>query len=181
MKKAVCILIAVLLGVSLTNASAQAKPANGAAETAVYTLQGSPVPVEFAYPAQCAIEDEGSIGVIVRLDENNYVSVCVPREGMSGTAQLAENIGDLPAIRVLQNGLHAYALHGDPGHRRPGVDIVTAGIDLEDGTGLILNAEAEYGCTEIYPVLLTVLSSVTDAAAFDEWLNAEWLPGLLPY
>lgn len=127
-------------------------------------------------PCDCYIFDDGSLGVFVYLDDNAYVAVSIPGRGLSGTVKLRENIGDDAQIRMLSDDIYVFATHDDPNHRRFNVDIVSVGLNLPDGTGIIANADCDYGQTEIYDVLLCIVRSLTDATAFEAWLNDEWIP-----
>ena len=132
--------------------------------------------VSFLHPADCYIGDEGSLGVFVYLNASAYVAVSIPGRGLSGTEKLRENIGDDAQIRMLSDDIYVFATHGDPNHRRSNVDIVSVGLNLPDGSGIIANADCGYGQTEIYDVLLCIVRSLTDATALEAWLNDEWIP-----
>lgn len=143
---------------------------------AASTVTNGAKKVSFLHPANCYIFDDGSLGVFVYLDASAYVAVSIPSRGMSGTEKLRENIGDDAQIRMLSDDIYVFATHGDPNHRRFNVDIVSVGLNLSDGTGIIANADCPYGQTEIYDVLLCIVRSLMDATAFEAWLYDEWIP-----
>ncbi len=132
--------------------------------------------VAFQYPGGCGIVDEGSIGTCVYLTESDYVTLMIPKGMLSGTAAVCDLIGDPGAITDLSDSMNVFAVHGDENHRMPYLDVVEIGVDLPDGTGVVVCAYCSYGHTEIYGLLLTVLGSITDPAALEEWLSAVWLP-----
>jgi len=149
-------------------------------EVTEYTVENGSKQVTFAYPSYCSIEDEDDLGVIVRLDEFNYVSVSIPPREMLGTEKQSENIGDDSKLLMLHDDMHVFAVHSDDNHHWHNADIVELGINLPDDIGLIVNATAEYGNTEIYDVLLTIIESVTDVELLKDWLTNEWIPYVLP-
>ena len=143
-----------------------------------YTVRNGKKQAHFEFPESCYIMDDGNIGVFVFLNSSNYVAVSIPGRGLSGTEKLRENIGDDEKICVLSDDIYVFATHGDMNHRRPYVDIVSVGINLPDGTGIIANAESEYGRIEVYDLLLTIVGSMTDSSLLEVWINNEWLPQL---
>ena len=145
-------------------------------ELAEYAVTNGVKTVSFLYPASCCIVDDGSLGVFVYLNGAEYVALSIPGRHVSGTEKLRENIGDDSKIRVLTDNMYVFAVHGDENHRRPDADIVCVGLNLPDGTGIIANADCRYGQTGIYPVLLNIVASMTDAEPLKVWLDEEWLP-----
>lgn len=143
---------------------------------ATSTVTNGAKKVSFLHPADCYIFDDGSLGVFVYLNASAYVAVSIPGRGLSGTEKLRENIGEDTKIRMLSDDIYVFATHGDPNHRRFNVDIVSVGLNLPDGSGIIANADCGYGQTEIYDVLLCIVRSLTDATALEAWLNDEWIP-----
>ena len=140
-----------------------------------YVSRGS-TRVSFQYPAACEIVDEGSIGTLVYLSESDYISLMIPKGKMSGTAAVHDYIGDFGEITELSETMNVFAVHGDENHRMPYLDVVEIGVNLPDGTGLIVCAYCPYGHTEVYELLLTVLGSITDTAVLEDWLNGVWIP-----
>lgn len=140
-----------------------------------YVTRGS-TRVSFQYPAACEIVDEGSIGTLVYLTESDYITLMIPKGRMSGTAAVHDYIGDFGEITELSETMNVFAVHGDENHRMPYLDVVEIGVNLPDGTGLIVCAYCPYGHTEVYELLLTVLGSITDTAVLEDWLNGVWIP-----
>ncbi|MBO5534184.1 MAG: hypothetical protein J6B53_02140 [Clostridia bacterium] len=122
------------------------------------------------------IVDEGSIGTLVYLTESDYISLMIPKGKMSGTAAVHDYIGDFGEITELSETMNVFAVHGDENHRMPYLDVVEIGVNLPDGTGLIVCAYCPYGHTEVYELLLTVLGSITDTAVLEDWLNGVGIP-----
>ena len=142
-----------------------------------YVSRGS-IRVAFQYPAGCGIVDEGSFGTFVYLTENDYVTLMIPKGQMSGTAAVYDYIGDFGEITELSDSMNVFAVHGDENHLMSYLDVVEIGVNLPDGTGLIVCAYCPYGHTEVYELLLTVLGSITDTAALKDWLNGVWIPAV---
>ena len=140
-----------------------------------YVSRGS-TRVSFQYPAACEIVDEGSIGTLVYLTESDYISLMIPKGKMSGTAAVHDYIGDFGEITELSETMNVFAVHGDENHRMPYLDVVEIGVNLPDGTGLIVCAYCPYGHTEVYDLLITVLSSITNTTVLENWLNNVWIP-----
>ena len=140
-----------------------------------YVSRGS-TRVSFQYPAACEIVDEGSIGTLVYLSESDYISLMIPKGKMSGTAAVHDYIGDFGEITELSETMNVFAVHGDENHRMPYLDVVEIGVNLPDGTGLIVCAYCPYGHTEVYDLLITVLSSITNTTVLENWLNNVWIP-----
>ena len=140
-----------------------------------YVSRGS-TRVAFQYPAGCEIVDEGSIGTLLYLTESDYISLMIPKGKMSGTAAVHDYIGDFSEITELSETMNVFAVHGDENHRMSYLDVVEIGVNLLDGTGLIVCAYCPYGHTEVYDLLITVLSSITNTTVLDNWLNNEWIP-----
>ena len=143
--------------------------------TTGYVSRGS-TRVAFQYPSGCEIVNEGSIGTYVYLTENDYVTLMIPKGKLSGTAAVHDYIGDFGEITELSDSMNVFAVHGDTNHRMPFLDVVEIGVNLPDGTGLVVCTYCPYGHTEVYDLLLTVLSSITDTTVLEEWLNNEWIP-----
>ena len=131
--------------------------------------------VAFQYPAGCEIVDEGSIGTLVYLTESDYISLMIPKGKMSGTAAVHDYIGDFGEITELSETMNVFAVHGDENHRMPYLDVVEIGANHPDGTGLIVCAYCPYGHTEVYDLLITVLSSITNTTVLENWLNNVWI------
>ena len=142
--------------------------------TTGYVSRGS-IRVAFQYPGVCEIVDEGSIGTYVYLTENDYVTLMIPKGKMSGTAAVHDYIGDFGEITELSDSMNVFAVHGDENHRMPYLDVVEIGVNLPDGTGLIVCAYCPNGHTEVYDLLITVLSSITNTTVLEDWLNNEWI------
>lgn len=140
-----------------------------------YVSRGS-TRVAFQYPAGCEIVDEGNIGTYVYLTENDYVTLEILRGKLSGTTAVHDYIGDLGEISELSDSMNVFAAHGDENHRMPYLDVVEIGVNLPDSTGLVVCAYCPYGHTEVYELLLTVLESITDTTALEDWLNNIWIP-----
>ena len=140
-----------------------------------YVIRGSQR-IAFLYPEGCEIEIEDSIGTAVFLDDGNYVALAIPRGGVSGVDDLLARMLDSEAIVRLSEDMHVCGVHGDDNHRMPYLDIVSIGINLPDGGNVGLAAFCDYGTTEVYDLLLTIVSSMTDAALLEEWLTNEWIP-----
>ena len=92
------------------------------------------------------------------------------------TAAVIENIGDGEFVTELSENMNVFAVHGDTNHRMPGLDVVEAGINLPDGTGMVACTYCRYGHTEVYDLLLKILDSITDTTALKGWLENVWLP-----
>ena len=144
-----------------------------------YTIRTGKNEVTFSYPRDCTIEDEDSSGAIVRLDANSYIAVSIPRRGMSGTKKLLENIGDESKIIRLSDKVHLFAVHGDENHRMNNTDIVEAGIDLKNGTGVIINITCPYGETKIYETATVIIESLIDDDTFANWITEKWIPSVI--
>ena len=140
-----------------------------------YVSRGS-TRVAFQYPTDCEIVDEGSIGTYVYLTENDYVTLMIPKGRLSGTAAVHDYIGDFGEITELSETMNVFAVHGDENHRMSYLDVVEIGVNVPDGTGLIVCAYCPYGHTEVYDLLLTVLSSITNTTVLENWLNNVWIP-----
>ena len=97
---------------------------------------------------------------------------------MSGTAAVQDYIGDFGEITELSDSMNVFAVHGDENHLMSYMDVVEIGVNLPDGTDLIVCAYCPYGHTEVYELLLTVLGSITDTAALKDWLNGVWIPAV---
>ena len=117
-----------------------------------YVIRGSQR-IAFLYPEGCEIEIEDSIGTAVFLDDGNYVALAIPRGGVSGVDDLLARMLDSEAIVQLSEDMHVSGI-GNVG----------------------LAAFCDYGTTEVYDLLLTIVSSMTDAALLEEWLTNEWIP-----
>ena len=143
-----------------------------------YTVRNGEKEATFSYPQNCTIEDEDSLGVIVRLDANSYIAVSIPRRGMSGTKKLLDNIGDESRIIKLTDDVHLFSTHGDENHRMYNTDIVEVGIDLESGTGLIINITCPYGETEIYEAAAIIIESLLNDDVFSKWVADAWIPSI---
>ena len=145
-KKLMLLMLCVLYALMLATPPIYSEETTALAE---YTVKNGKKQVHFQFPESCYIMDDGSIGVFVFLNSSNYVAVSIPGRGLSGTEKLRENIGDDEKICVLSDDIYVFATHGDMNHHRPYVDIVSVGINLPDGTGIIANAESEYGRIEV--------------------------------
>ncbi len=167
------ILAAFLLLTPALSGGAEESPGFSAGSVSRGTVR-----VSFRYPEECAVADEGDIGTCIYLTENEYVALMIPKAEQSGTAWVRGAIGDSGEITALSEHMNVFAVHGDANHRMSRLDVVEVGLDLPDGTGLVACAYAPYGSTGIYELLLTVLDSVTDTAALEEWLGTVWIPGL---
>ena len=144
-----------------------------------YTVRNGEKEAMFSYPQNCTIEDEDSLGVIVRLDANSYIAVSIPRRGMSGTKKLLENIGDESKIIKLTDDVYLFSTHGDENHRMYNTDIVEVGIDLKNDIGLIINITCPYGETEIYKAAAIIIESLIDDDIFTGWLTEKWIPSII--
>ena len=140
-----------------------------------YVIRGSQR-IAFLYPEGCEIEIEDSIGTTVFLDDGSYVALAIPRGGVSGVDDLLARMLDSEAIVQLSEDMHVSGIHGDDNHRMPFLDAVNIGINLPDGGNVGLTAFCPYGTTEVYGLLLTIVSSMTDATLLEEWLTDEWIP-----
>ena len=140
-----------------------------------YVSRGS-TRVVFQCPGGCEIVDEGSIGTLVYLTESDYISLMIPKGKMSGTAAVHDYIGDFGEITELSETMNVFAVHGDENHRMPYLDVVEIGVNLPDGTGLMVCTYCSYSHTEVYELLLTVLESISDTAVLEDWLSNVWIP-----
>ena len=132
--------------------------------------------VAFSYPQNCLMEDDRELGVWIYLDDASYVNVAIPRRSRSGTAKLAENIGSMEHITVLSDQLH---VHASSLVRRDGsMSILSVGIDLDDGSGVILTSTCPEGQTAIYDIVRVILHSMMDTDLFDDWLDSTYLPSI---
>ena len=127
--------------------------------------------IPFSYPEGLEVINEGRIGTTVYLDENNYVAVCVPGNNRSGTEALRDNMGDAAPVFSLSDDLHVAFVPNVDNHWMPRMDVINVSIDLPEGNGLVLSAFCEYGSTQVYDLLVTIVGSVTDAAPLAQWLN----------
>ena len=132
--------------------------------------------VPFQYPEACRMVDEGSIGTYVYLTESDYVTLMIPKKNLSGTEAVREAIGDFGEILELSDSMNVFAVHGDENHRMPFLDVVEIGVNLPDGTGVMVCTYCPCGQTEVYDLLLTILDSMTDTAVLEDWLNDVWMP-----
>ncbi len=132
--------------------------------------------VQFLYPETCAYLNEGKIGTFVYLDEDNYITLCVPKPGVTGVEDLHDVMGNVGEIIALSDDLQLSTVHGDTNHFMPDLDVVEIGINLSDGGNVVVCTFCPYGATEVYDLLLTVVSSMTDATLLEEWLTDEWIP-----
>ena len=143
--------------------------------TTGYVCRGS-TRVSFQYPSECEFVDEGSIGIYVYLNESEYITLMIPKRNLSGTSGVHDLIGDYGEIIELSETMNVFAVHGDGNHRMPYLDVAEIGVNLPDGSGVIVCAYCPYGRTEVYDLLLTVLGSMTDTTVLEDWLNNVWLP-----
>lgn len=145
-----------------------------------YTVKDGEKEATFFYPPGYLIEDNGPpLGVIVRLDAENYAAVSIPRKNKTGTQKLLENIGDEQRIIQLTDDVHVFATHGDSGILHPmlsHLDIVVVGIDLGKHMGVIVNTECPYGRTDIYEAAMVIVESLTGDTVFSEWMTETWIP-----
>lgn len=135
--------------------------------------------VTFAYPEGCTVEVEEKLGTHVFLDAETYAAVIVTEKGQSGIEALQEAIGDSMLILTLSDDMQLYAAHATL-HRplRPECDIVELGVNLPDGTGLLIMSMCPRGETAVYDLLLTIVGSVTDETPLQTWLVETWFPSL---
>ena len=143
-----------------------------------YTVKDGSKEATFSYPQGCTIEDEGPpLGVIIRLDTENYIAVSIPQKNKTGTQKLLENIGDEQKIIQLTDEMHVFASHGESNHPMLSrLDIVEVGIDLGKHMGVIVNITCPYGQTEIYEAAMMIVESLTEDTAFSEWMTETWIP-----
>ena len=106
----------------------------------------------------------------------SYITLMIPKGRMSRTAAVHDYIGDFGEITELSETMNVFAVHGDENRRMSYLDVVEIGANLPDGTGLIVCAYCPYGHTEVYDLLITVLSSITNTTVLENWLNNEWIP-----
>ena len=132
--------------------------------------------ISFLYPASCPIVDEGDLGIFVYQSSEDCFSMYIPKHGASGVEELHNNIGSAEKIIILSDDMQICAVHGDANHRMYNLDIVEIGLNLADGSGLVVTVSCTYGHTEVYNLLLTVLDSITDTALLEDWLNNTWIP-----
>ena len=143
-----------------------------------YTVKDGSKEATFSYPQGCTIEDEGPpLGVIIRLDAENYIAVSIPRKNNTGTQKLLENIGDEQKIIPLTDEVHVFASHGESNHPMLSrLDTVEVGIDLGKHMGVIVNITCPYGQTEIYDAAMMIVESLTENTVFSEWMTETWIP-----
>ena len=143
-----------------------------------YAVKDGSKEATFSYPQGCTIEDEGPpLGVIIRLDTENYIAVSIPRKNKTGTQKLLENIGDEQKIIQLSDGVHVFASHGESNHPMLShLDIIEVGIDLGKNMGIIVNITCPYGQTEIYEAAMMIVESLTEDTVFSEWMTETWIP-----
>ena len=155
-------------------------PVAGMAEEEPRLVEGSATngkqEVRFLYPETSAYLNVGKIGTFVYLDEDNYITLCVPKPGVTGVEDLHDVMGNVGEIIALSDDLQLNAVHGDTNHFMPDLDSVEIGINLPNGGNIVVCTFCPYGTTEVYDLLLTVVSSMTDAALLEEWLANEWIP-----
>ncbi len=150
--------------------------AEDAIDYKTYTVRNGSRSIDFSYPSYCSIEDEDVLGVIVRMDASNYIAISIPKRNKSGTEKLHDNIGDAEEIFKLSENIHVSAVHGDENHYAPNTDIVEVGMNLENGTGAIINITCPFGQTDIYEIATVIINSITTEDVFEKWLTDIWLP-----
>lgn len=144
-----------------------------------YTVINGAKEVTFSYPQGYTIEDEDPvIGVFVLLDEENYITVSIPRKNKTGTQRLLENIGDEQKIIQLTDDVHVFGSHGDETFHPmlTHMDIVEVGIDLGKHMGVVISTNCPYGQTEIYEAAMVIVESLTGKTVFSEWMTETWIP-----
>jgi len=103
------------------------------------------------------------------LDPLSYIPAAIPRDHLSGTEKLAENVNDSSKIVRLRDDLHVCLMQSENT-----LNVIEIGLNLPDGTGLILGV-TEYGNKEIYQGLITMLNAVADTADLQSWLKESGL------
>lgn len=144
-----------------------------------YTVKNGTKEVTFSYPQGYTIEDEDPvIAVFVRLDEENYITVSIPRKNKTGTQRLLDNIGDEQKIIQLTDDVHVFASHGDKSFHPmlTHMDIVEVGIDLGKHMGVVVSTNCPYGQTDIYEAAMVIVESLTGNTVFSEWITETWIP-----
>jgi len=134
----------------------------------VYVTRGTQS-VALTLPDHYTAEDEGDLGITCYLDPLSYITAAIPRDHLSGTEKLAENVNDSSKIVRLRDDLHVCLMQSENT-----LNVIEIGLNLPDGTGLILGV-TEYGNKEIYQGLITMLNAVADTADLQSWLKESGL------
>ena len=168
-------MIALLLGLMLLCSAALAEQPlliNAEVTNGVRTMT-------FRYPDGCTVTEDGAHGTFVHLNDEAYAVVVLLEEGKSITGSFEETKAPEMEILRLSETMELLVCRDKTGHGVPGwpaLDIVEVGVTLADGRCVIVQSTCPSGDTEIYPVLVTILGSITDTQPLQRWLDAAWLP-----
>ena len=132
--------------------------------------------LHFLYPSECRFVDEGSLGSFIYLTDMDYIVMDITKQNLSGVKALHKYIIEEEKIVALSDDLHVFASRGDPSPVMPTWDIVEAGINLPNGTALVMTVYCHSGDIKIYDIASTILGSIIDTEKFDEWLYQDWVP-----
>ncbi len=133
----------------------------------------------FSYPADCQATPDGHFGTYIHLKDDAYVVVVLLEEDTSITQRFEETKAPEMEIIQLAENLHLLPWLDMTGYGLPGwpvLDILEVGVTLPDGRSVIVQSTCPDGDTGIYDVLLTILSSITDAAPLADWMTRIGLP-----
>lgn len=171
--------LSILLSLLLLWTSIIPGLAEEAAEPPLAQVTNGSRTMDFRYPANCEMEEDGSFGTFVHLNDDAYVVVVLLEDGKSVTQFFEESKAPDMEILWLSEEIQLLAWHNNMGYGFPGwpvLDIVEVGVTLADGSSVIVQSTCLAGNTEIYDVLTVILSSVTDAQPLQDWLEDTWLP-----
>ena len=183
MRKTLAFLLVLFLGLLwVVGAMAEAPASSAALEdapslSATCAANAAGQQVTFSYPEGLEIMQDGKFGTFV-YTENGYINVSVLPEGETHIDDLLDRGWKEEQFTILSETLSVMSIHHDlpPGMREP-VDYVEVGAILPDGLNVILLSTCLAGETEVYDLLLTVLSSlVEDVTPVGEWLDEVWIP-----
>ena len=131
--------------------------------------------VTFSYPEGLEIMQDGKWGTTVFLRDYVYVIVTVLPDDVTPEEDFAERIYP-EQLTILDDTLSLGSFHNEYAARQY-YDVVEVGVALPDGPDVILHATCLVGETDVYDLLLTVLSSmIDDITPVEEWLEEVWIP-----
>ena len=133
--------------------------------------------VTFSYPSELEIMQDGKAGTLVFLRDYVYVAVVALPEGITPVEDIVDKCGT-DDLTILNDTLSIMSIHDEYGHgSKVHYDIVEVGVTLPNEPNVIIVATCLVGETDVYDLLLTVLSSmIDDITPVEEWLEEVWIP-----
>ena len=182
MRKTFAFLLVLFLGLLwVVGAMAEAPASSAALEdapslSATCAANAAGQQVTFSYPEGLEIMQDGKFGTFV-YTENGYINVSVLPEGETHVDNLLGRGFVEEQFTILSETLSVMSVRDDSVLRKEPVDYVEIGAILPDGPNVVLLSTCLAGETEVYDLLLTVLSSlVDDVTPVEEWLDEVWIP-----